>query len=77
MKYNPNNAMYVSVSSVSEPSNTRWLPVPGAPAGNVIMMSNVENFGIKLNYDSVNARWNVGLGRTSLNGFSQAGYWSP
>jgi hypothetical protein len=41
------------------------------------MMANVENFGIKLNYDSVNARWNVGLGRTTLSGFSQAGYWSP
>jgi hypothetical protein len=77
VKYNPDNAMYVSVSSVSEPSNTRWLPVPGAPAGDVIMMANVENFGIKLNYDSVNARWNVGLGRTTLSGFSQAGYWSP
>ena len=77
VKWNPNNALTVSVSSVSEPSNTRWLPVPGAPAGNVILMANVENFAIKLNYDAVNDRWNGGLGRTSMSGFSQAGWWSP
>jgi len=77
VKWNPNNALMVSMSSVSEPSNTRWLPVPGAPAGNVILMANVENFAIKLNYDAVNARWNGGLGRTSMGGFSQAGWWSP